>query len=117
MLTRVASPAGVEAFVNAIKGFTTADIPKFSFTQSFETEITGSGQDICDVDIVVRVQLQHAVTRHYQYFDLPAPDLDLFDHIENTGYRLKQAPGDAIAAAWSSLTGESYTFHAGWMVG
>jgi len=43
--------------------------------------------------------------------------IKLFDHVENTGYRFKQVPGAAFATAWSTLTGETFTFVAGWLVG
>lgn len=117
VLTRVSSPEAVQAFINAIASLTTADIPKFSFTQSFETEITGSGLDISDVDFVCRIQMKNATTHAYAYFDLPAPAKTMFDLIEKTGYRLKASYGEAFAAAWSTLTGDSWTFEAGWIIG
>lgn len=110
------SVGAVQAFCNALHPLTGADIPSFSFTQATDIDVLGDRADLFDVSYCARFQLKNAAGK-FAYFDLPAPHLDIFEHLPTVGYRVLASYGATVAAAYSALLGEAYTFVKGWLIG
>jgi hypothetical protein len=120
MLPKAPTFPAVQQLAAAVYPYTTAAIAEISFTQSTDPELYEKTGDIADADFILRVKMRWqnapptAVTRTIM-FDLPAPDITFFDHLPERGYRLQRAPGDAIATAYSTFTGQSWIFEEGWL--
>lgn len=118
LLSYCPTPAKLQQFAQAIYPYTTAAITTQDWVQTDDLTLgEGSGQ-VDDPGVMLRAQFQNeAEPSNFKYFHLPAPPLTAFDHIENTGYRLKQSAGQALATAYSNLTDVTWLFRAGWLIG
>jgi hypothetical protein len=118
LLSYCPTPVALQQFAQAIDPYTTAAITQQDWVQTDDLTLgEGSGQ-VDDPGVMLRAKLQNqASPSEYKFFHLPAPVLTNFDHIENTGYRLQQTAGQAIATAYSTLTGVTWVFCEGWLIG
>ena len=110
------SLAAVQTFAAACAAWSRADIVDASFTITAHLDLNGSDGEIGGTGYSMIISLRRPGTAGTKQVSLPAPRLDNFDHIV-TGYRVKQAIGEAFAAAYSALCGETYLFVSGWLVG
>lgn len=120
MLPKAPTFAAVQQLAAAVYPYTTAAIAEISFTQSTDPELYEKSGDLADADFLLRVKLrwQNApptATARTAMLDVPAPDITHFEHIPDRGYRLLQSAGATIAAAYSTFTGQTYTFEEGWL--
>jgi len=109
----------VQDFVGVLATMTTADIRKCTFTQSTDPQLNGNGQEYAALSLAAHFKLRRVDPEadvRFRSFRLPAPKLDLFDHIPGVGYRIKQSYGDTLAAAFSTLFQEDFVFDSGWLV-
>ena len=117
-LNNVPGAAQLTAFLEVLKTFTNAGVRKYATTITEYLNEAGNTTESEDIDEVLLVQLE--------YFNddselctftlpIPAPVRSRLELIEARGYRLPQADGDLIAQAYSTLTGESYSFRDAWL--
>lgn len=118
-LSYAQSFAAVQTFAGVLHTLTTADIVRVTFTEAVDPQLTGTGAEIADPSFAVMFKLRRTDPNadiRFKNFRLPAPKMEIFDHLPQVGYRVKKTYGDTIAAAYSALTGESFIFDSGWMV-
>jgi hypothetical protein len=120
MLPKAPTFAAVQQFAAAVYPYTTAGICQISFTQSTDPELFEKSGDVENAEFMLRVKLRlrnppPTATATIAMLDIPAPDSSYFDHITERGYRLQRPAGEAIAAAYSTFTGQTYTFEEGWL--
>ena len=112
------TPAKLQAFAQAIYALTTCGISLQAWTQTDDLTLSESSGEIADPGIMLRAKLQRTDDpTQYKMYELPAPKLENFDHIQETGYRLKQAAGEILATAYSALTAQPWQFREGWLIG
>jgi hypothetical protein len=119
-LSYAPSLAAIQIFAATCHDMTTAKIESASFV---ETAVL-SGFPVTEGEIYDLEYAAHFKFRrvnptndiNFRNFRLPAPKMAIFDQIENVGYRIKQSYGASMAAALSTLWGESLTFDSGWLV-
>lgn len=121
-LTKAPTFAAVQALAQALYPYTTGGIPEISFTQLTDPELPEKSGDVADAAFALRVKLRWQnppanTPRDVFLFDIPAPAMTNFDHIQERGYRLKTAAGETIAAAYSTFTGQTWAFEEGWLCG
>lgn len=121
-LTKAPTFAAVQTFAQAMYPYTTGGICEISFTQATDPELPEKSGDLEDTAFQLRVKLRFTnppanTDRQMHMLEIPAPDITHFDHLTERGYRLKSAAGQAIAAAYSTLTGQTWTFEEGWLCG
>lgn len=107
--------AAVQTFAAACAAWTRADILTASFTQTASLEIPGTDGEINGTGYRMTISVRKPNESKTKQITLPAPRLDNFDHL-STGYQVKPAIGEAIAAAYSALCGETYVFVSGKLV-
>ena len=110
---------GVLDFASAIHLITTATIIKCTFSQSRDPQLFGSGGEMNDTSFAAQFKLRRTDPNadiRFRSFRLPAPKLEIFEHIQGKGYRVKDLYGDPLAVAYSELMGEEFVFDTGWMV-
>lgn len=122
VLTNVPTLSALQQFAQALYAWTTAGICAISFTASTDPELYEKSGDLQDVSFYLRVKLRQANPApghqaELKLLDIPAPDASNLDNIPGVGYRLYDAPGQAIAAAYSDLTGETWIFEDGKLCG
>lgn len=109
----------VQTFAGVLHTLTTADIVKYTFTQSDDPQLTGTGGDYNDLSLAAMFSLRRTDPQadvKFRKFRLPAPKMEIFEFIQDRGYRIKQSYGDTLAAAFSTLFGEEFVFDSGWLV-
>lgn len=117
-LNNVPGPVQLTAFLEVLKTFSNAGVRKYATTITEYLNEAGNTIESEDIDEVLLVQLEYFNDdQELRTFTLPipAPKRSLLELIEARGYRLPQADGDLIAQAYSTLTGESYTFRDAWL--
>lgn len=106
------------AFLSVLKTFTNAGVRKYATTTTEYLNEAGNTSESEDIDEVLLVQLEYldedSLLRTFT-LPIPAPVRSRLELIEARGYRLPQADGDLIAQAYSTLTGESYSFRDAWL--
>ena len=114
-LSYAASLAAVSTFAGVIQQWSVATIEAYSYTE--EQNDPGltpvSGTEAVDFQAIIKMRKPSGVGT--QQIAIPAPAPAIFDFIEGAGYRVKQAIGTQIAAAYSTLMGQTYTFESGWL--
>jgi hypothetical protein len=105
----------VITFAVAIQPFSCAPITACSYTEEEnDPGLTGvSGNEVIEVMAVIK--MRKPTGSGTVQFNIMAPDPALFDFIAGVGYRVKKVKGQAIAAAFSTLMGQTYTFISGKM--
>lgn len=121
VLTKVPTFQALQTFAQALYTLTTAGICAVSWTSSTDPELYEKSGEFAEVAWYLRVKLREITPpgsdRSLKLLDLPAPDHTNFDTIPGQGYRLKDAPGQFIATAYSALTGDNWQFEEGWICG
>lgn len=106
-------------FIGTYKLFSNAGVRKYAMVTSTYLNESGELVNSQDVDEVLMICLEYYDNdncRRSFSFPIPAPKRDLLELIEGQGYRLPKAQGDALAEAYSTLTGEEYTFRRGYLL-
>jgi hypothetical protein len=122
VLTQVPTLPALQTFAQAMYALTTAGICAISFTVSTDPELYEKTGDVSDVSWYLRAKLRQVnpPAGHdpaLKLLDIPAPDHSNFTNIPGVGYRLNDTPGEQIATAYSTLTGEQWQFEEGWICG
>lgn len=122
MLTLVPSLPALQTFAQAVYALTTAGICAISFTATTDPELYEKTGEISDVSWYLRVKLRQmnpppGADRALKLLDIPAPDHTHFTNVPGVGYRLNDPEGEAVAAAYSTLTAETWEFEEGWICG
>lgn len=115
---KVPTAQHLTTFLEVLKTFTNAGVRKYATTITEYLNEAGNTTESEDIDEVLLVQLEYFDDDHELHtftLPIPAPDRSRLELIEARGYRLPQADGDLIAQAYSTLTGESYTFRDAWL--
>lgn len=124
-LSRVPSKAALFAYAVFLHQYTNAQIESIDFTASeyyegaYPANPSGDNKDMTfRALIVLRLSNPQPDEHPYKQLIIPAPKLGMFENLEPAiGYRVKKADGEAIAAAYSTLTGKLYTFQRGVLTG
>lgn len=120
-LSLVQDLSALNTFANQIQAYSNAGIEDISYVVSRHIGNPETPSMLEDTNIEARVMLKEdpPVEGEYPYrqVHIPAPKIDLFDLIDEKGYRLKQVVGAQIATAYSQLTGKTYVFQSGWICG
>jgi hypothetical protein len=109
----------VQDFAAVLHTMTTANITRCTFTQGADMTLDGTGGDIPDPSFAAHFKLKRTdpmADVRYKSFRMPAPKIEIFDHLPGIGYRIKQSYGDTLAAALSTLCDEEFIFDSGWLV-
>lgn len=116
-LPSVPTLAALQTYANEIKVYSNAGIDVLSYVQTNRVHYPEGAGNLEDPDLIARVMLRNTdpAKKDYPQVVIPAPRTENFEFIEGKGYRLKQAIGEAIAAIYSTLTGETYEFRHGWI--
>ena len=108
-------------FATDIVGFTTAKVLEISWTETDVLDTAEGTGDYADVKLLLQVKMRQSPApngrRKIKKLPLPAPDAANMENIAGLGYRLKQSVGDQIAARYSTLTGVTWVFEEGRLVG
>lgn len=104
-------------FAAAIQPYSVAAVAEYSYTETENTPnlTPGTGSEALQFSAIIKMQKPPGQFGTQQ-ISIPAPAPDIFDETETRGYRVKADVGIAIAAAYSVLMGEEYTFLKGWKV-
>jgi hypothetical protein len=119
-LSYAPSLAAIETFAAAAYPMTTAKIARISFIESNDlTSFPGLSEEIYDLEYAAHFKFRRLNPTndvYFRNFRLPAPRMEIFELIENTGYRIKTSYGETMATALSTLWGDPVQFDSGWLV-
>jgi len=118
-LRDVPSIEALQQFVGVVKAYSNAGIRKYAFVQPCYVHEHGQDAASQDTDAVLLIELEYFDADHVlctMTLPLPAPKRDMLVLFEGRGYRLPREHGEIIAAAYSLLTGEDYTYRDGWVL-
>jgi hypothetical protein len=106
------------AFATVLQGYSNAKIYRVTATQAAGFSGTETPGEVDNTDFEAYVSMRN-LSDHKPYAVLiPAPRMDMFDYIAQSGtYRVKKAAGDIIAAAYSAFSGVTLIFEHGWLRG
>lgn len=114
-LPRAASFAALRTFANALADYTEASIIAVSFSQEESIDdLTGDGNDVLERHGMLLFRGEETKSKN---FAIPAPKENLFEVVEFEGLKIKKTKGEALAEAYSALTGETFTFVRGRLLG
>jgi hypothetical protein len=108
--------AAVGAFAAAIQPYSCATVQAYSYTEQENSPVgmtPAPGTNALEFQLIVKMRKPSQVGT--VQISIPAPDMTIFDELDGAGYRLQKTAGDAIAAAYSTLRGETYVFMNGWL--
>lgn len=117
-LTHGTSLAAIETFARNIAQYSHAAIVGVTYTEGVTLEnlpAQGTG-DYADVRLLAKILCRSAATGKLYGVLIRAPKAMMFLDTEN-GLRVKKTIGDAIAAQYSVLAGETLTFESGALCG
>lgn len=106
-------------FLDIYKRFSNAGIRKYAVVTSTYMNESGELVNSQDVDEVLMICLEYYDDdncRRSFTFPIPAPNREVLEFVEGQGYRLPKEQGDALAEAYSTLTGGEYTFRRGYLL-
>lgn len=116
-LPRAASLDALRTFANALAAYTEAAIVEINFTQTEAiTNVPSSGNCVLDMYALNTLHGETGKTRSVNVA-VPAPKANLFETVAGEGIKVTTAKGNALAAAYSALTGETFTFVKGRLFG
>jgi len=117
-VSNVSSVAAIEQMAHALKsaGLTHAGIPRVTYCVSGLPEIEESAAE-ADVGMFANVLMRRVSDGKLYGLLIHAPNMSMFEAVENEGYRVTQGDGVAVAEIYSDCAGEEYTFHDGWLQG
>lgn len=114
-LPRASSLAAVRTFADALADYTEASIIAVSFSQEEAIDdLEGAGNDVLERHGILLFRGEETRSKN---FAIPAPKDNLFETVEFEGLKVKKAKGEALAEAYSALTGETFTFVRGRLFG
>jgi len=118
-VSNAASKAAVELFAQDLhdQGYTHAAIPRVSYTETSHVDLPASPADMAEVGMFANVLVRRASDGKLYGILIHAPNLDMFEAVIDQGYRVKHGDGVAIAAMYSDLAGEEFSFYDGWLQG
>lgn len=119
-LSYAASLAAIETFAATCYTMTMAKIARASFISSTDFTIYPAvAGEIYDLEYAAHFKFRRLNPTndvYFRNFRLPAPKMEIFEHIQNVGYRIKTSNGETMAAALSTLWADSLQFDSGWLV-
>jgi hypothetical protein len=123
-LPRVPSLAALQAFATGLHAYTVAQVENVDLVTSYwyegdlPADAAGVNKDLT-FRAVITLKLAEAVpdVHPYKQILVPAPRLSMFEQIEGVGTRVTATAGNAIAALYSTLTGQTWTFKHGALIG
>lgn len=124
-LSRVPSISALNVFAGFLHQYTVAEIEATDFIEStyFEgalsADASGTNKDL-NLKALIMLKMDPIESGVYPFKQLaiPAPRLGMFENVPNgVGYRVKAASGEAIASAYSTLTGKTWRFKRGSLIG
>lgn len=109
-----ASLNAIGTFAAVLQQYSVAEVIAYSYTEEqTEPNLTpADGVEALNFQAIIKMQKPTTGT---QQIAIPAPDPAIFDFIEGDGYRVKSSVGIAVATAYSTLMGATYTFLSGWL--
>lgn len=108
------SASAAETFAAFLADYSTADIPYAWHTERRSVGVTGRSGTSQSLDLAALIFLRRAANDRLYALKIHAPDhAALFDD----GQRITTTTGEVIAAAYSTLAGETFTFESGSLVG
>lgn len=114
------SSAHVQALAWALHdtGMTHAAMPDIEYREAVYANIPeNSPPSTTDVGLFANVILRREADGLTYGLLIHAPNLTLFEAIQDQGYRVTQTSGEEIAALYSACAGETFLFCEGWLQG
>lgn len=111
-----ASLIALGTFAATIQSYSVAEISEYSYTETEnDPNLTpATGTEALQFMAIIKMRKPAGQVGTLQ-ISIPAPDPAIFTFIDGSGYRVNSDVGAAIAAAYSTLMGATYTFERGWL--
>jgi len=110
-ISGVLGTSELSTFATAFVPFTSAELLKLSYTQTDLVSLQGIGTGDFDIRTLGVVYFRDVSSPGKMIrFAYPCPNLNDFEHILQTGYRMKAERGNILAAMFSALTGKTLEF-------
>lgn len=112
----------VETFANTLKAYTAAQIQEVSYTQGSQLLLSGTvaEADAYPLRTYAKILMKRAADGKTYGLLIYAPKKDMFEvqySEEKSKYKVKEAIGIALAAEFSTMAGETFTYSRGWLYG
>jgi hypothetical protein len=111
------SLADMQTFADEVKAYTSAGIDEVSYTQAAQMNILQNTNESYPFHLYAKILLRNQGNGRLYGLLIYAPLTSMFYHIEGRGYRIKDAVGQDLAAKYSAMAGEPFTYHDGWLIG
>lgn len=118
-ISNAANKATIELFAQDLhdQGYTHAAIPRVTYCETSIVDIPEAPAPMAEVGMFANVLFRRASDGKLYGILIHAPKMDIFEAVLDRGYRVKYGDGVALAAMYSDLAGEEYSFHDGWLQG
>ena len=103
-----------KTFASAISKYTTAGIPHVWATIRGEMSVAEKSGDTQSLNLYAHLFFRRASDEKLYALKIHAPN---YDQIFNEDQEVPESVGNAIASAFSTLAGETFTFHSGALAG
>lgn len=101
-------------FASAIAKYTNAALPHVWATTRGTLSVSGKSGDTQSLNLYAHLFFRRASDEKLYALKIHAPN---YDEIFNNDQEVSESVGNAIAAAFSALAGETFTFHSGALAG